>query len=82
LNSEIQKRPDNGYLIKREVSYDLQEEEVKKSSNENPYSLSNEEVQQSVSVYVAAESDPNVTLADFKIHKVIGRGSFGKVYLV
>jgi serine/threonine protein kinase len=44
--------------------------------------LSNEEVQQSVSVYVAAESDPNVTLADFKIHKVIGRGSFGKVYLV
>ena len=32
--------------------------------------------------YFADDHDPNIILSDFKIHKVLGRGSFGKVYLV
>jgi len=44
----------------------------------------NDEVQNSVSVnmYTKNDSKKNVTLADFVIQKVIGRGSFGKVFLV
>lgn len=30
----------------------------------------------------ARENDKNIKISDFKIHKVLGRGSFGKVLLV
>jgi len=36
----------------------------------------------STTIYAGPEDIKNVSITDFKIHKVLGRGSFGKVLLV
>lgn len=54
------------------------------SNNDEDIELWNQEVKNSVAtpMYIKNEANKHVTLNDFIIKSVIGRGSFGKVFLV
>jgi len=44
--------------------------------------FTNKERSSSILIFSQDGLESDVTLADFKIHKVIGRGTFGKVFLI
>jgi len=79
IKAGTEKVPPDSYRLRNEDLY----EPVKEQTQDN--TLDMEELPApdlKARATFAKKGDMNVTLADFEIKKVIGRGSFGKVFLV
>jgi len=79
IKAGTEKVPPDSYRLRNEDLY----EPVKEQAQDN--TLDMEELPApdlKARATFAKKGDMNVTLADFEIKKVIGRGSFGKVFLV
>ena len=75
-----EKQPPEAYRLRNEDQFDpIREEENKENILDDLPDLSSGEHRPT---FVKQGLDANATLSDFEIKSVIGRGSFGKVFLV
>ena len=83
--AQVDKLPPDGYRMRGEDLYEPLTDQASTSSSNNNVLDSDDElptVGEHRPSFVNPRCEQNVTLADFVIKSVIGRGSFGKVFLV
>ena len=86
VKANNQRTPPDSYKLEDENIYEPVEMKISGSSTEEPLTLDKNDLLSPGMVhrttYVKQGGDKNATLNDFQIKRVIGRGSFGKVFLV
>jgi hypothetical protein len=88
ITNGVEVNPKDEYRLRKEDKYQeagqgaIGSGQMRKGSSADEIQEWNDEVQKSVSKSVFAKNNHKVDLQDFIIKSVIGRGSFGKVFLV